>query len=142
MATLEVEIVVSTLARLGLSQYESIWYVFPVFIILLILWSIGNFLKSLAKKHSKVQDNNMVVVGVKKITSTKEVKNDKILAKNPNDENVLAKKAVTDEKTEQNKIRSDLKASIDKDITSQLDSVENKFDQTRAQYFTISNTQN
>ena len=84
----------------------------------------------------------MVVVGVKKITSTKEVKNDKILAKNPNDENVLAKKAVTDEKTEQNKIRSDLKASIDKEITSQLDSVENKLDQTKAQYFTISNTQN
>ena len=130
MALLEV-ISEKVVSASGLSQYEEIWYVFPVFIIMLILWSILNFFKSLAKKPSKVQDQ--IDVGVKKITQNVK-KHDKVLAKNTNedDENVSKKSVTNDENTEEIKITSDLKTGTDKDVRGQLNFVENNLDQTKA----------
>ena len=137
MALLEV-ISEKVVSASGLSQYEEIWYVFPVFIIMLILWSILNFFKSLAKKPSKVQDQ--IDVGVKKITQNVK-KHDKVLAKNTNedDENVSKKSVTNDENTEEIKITSDLKTGTDKDVSGQLNFVENNLDQTKAQCSRISN---
>ena len=130
MALLEV-ISEKVVSASGLSQYEEIWYVFPGLIIMLILWSILNFFKSLAKKPSKVQDK--IDVEVKEITQNVK-KHDKVLAKNTNEDEDVSKKSVSNaENTEEIKITSDLKTGIDKDVISgQLNFVENNLDQTKA----------
>ena len=91
----------------------------------------------MAKKPSKVQDK--IDVGVKEITQNVK-KHDKVLAKNTNEDENVSKKSVTnDENTEEIKITSDLKTGTDKDVSGQLNFVENNLDQTKAQCSRISN---
>ena len=79
-------------------------------------------------------------VEVKEITQNVK-KHDKVLAKNTNedDENVSKKSVTNDENTEEIKITSDLKTGTDKDVSGQLNFVENNLDQTKAQCSRISN---